>query len=422
MEIKKPRGTIDIFGSYLDDFQYIENIFKNTSELYNYKKIETPIFEEYRLFSRNENDSSDMVNKEMYVFKDKGDRLMALRPEGTAPVIRSVIEEKMLDKSPKPIKFYYISKMFRYERPQSGRLRQFHQYGIELIDNDSIYNEIQAMLLAIELLKKININNYTLKINYIGNFESRNKWNEALKEYFKKHINSLSEDSKNRIDRNPLRILDDKIDGKKDFVLNAPTIDIFLTNDEKEEISLLKKILSENNIMFEFDNKLVRGLDYYTGVVFEIVSNSEKLQGQSTLIGGGRYSKLFSEIGVNKDVTCFGFAAGIERILIAFRDENINIKTSNDLLVYIANISSNNSYIIDILNKLRESGISCDSNFLIKKIDKHFKYAEKFNTRFILIIGDKEIANNNVVIKDQKNMREENISINKLVSYIKERG
>lgn len=421
MLVKKPRGTVDIVNEYNDDFQYVQNKFENLSYLYNYKKIETPIFEEYKLFSRNENDASDMVNKEMYVFSDKGDRLLALRPEGTAGVVRAIIEEKLLDKLPKPLKYFYFSKMFRYERPQSGRQRQFHQYGIELIDNDEIYNEVQCIMLAIDLLKSININNFILKINYIGNFESRSKWIDQLKKYFNLHENNLTQDSIDRIEKNPLRILDDKVDGEKDFVKNAPKIDEFLSTEEKSEIDKLKLLLKENNIHFEEDKNLVRGLDYYTGIVFEIISKSEKLKGQSTLVGGGRYSKLFKELGYSKDVNCFGFAAGIERILIALKDEN-NIDTKASLDVYIANISDNKNYSLNLLSLLRNNMISADCNFSLKKIDKHFKYAESLNAKNIIIIGDNEINNNEVVVKNQLNLKQENVKISNLVNHLLNRN
>ena len=417
--IQKPRGTIDIFGQYANDFYFIQDKLISLSKLFNFQRIETPIFENFELFKRNENDSSDIVNKEMYVFNDKGDRTLALRPEGTAPVIRSIIENKLIHKISKPFKLFYFSPMFRYERPQSGRQRQFHQYGIEIIGCESIYNEFESIFYAIQILQTLNINNYILKINYIGNFDSRNKWLKSLKDYFSKYKNELSEDSINRIDSNPMRILDDKVDGQKDFVINAPSIENFISEEEKYEINTFYKILKENNINFEIDKTLVRGLDYYTGFVFEVVSKSNNLKGQSTLIGGGRYSKLFKELGHNEDVTCFGFAIGIERLLIAYKDENQGVDNSQNIDIYISNISDDNLYTFNLLNLLRKHNISCETNFNIKKMDKHFKYSQRFNPKFIIIIGNEEIKTNKLTIKNQKTLNEEKIYASNLIEYFK---
>lgn len=416
--IQKPRGTVDIFGEYGDDFEFIKEFLINFSRLSNFGRIETPIFENYELFCRDKNDSTDIVKKEMYVFKDKGDRLLALRPEGTAPVIRSVIENKVLFKKPLPLKYFYISPMFRYERPQSGRQRQFHQYGMEVIGCNSIYDEFHSIIFALEILKQLNIRNYTLKINYIGNFESRRKWMEALRTYFLPFKDQLTETSQERLDTNPMRILDDKVDGELDFVKKAPKISEFLSEQERKDIDTFYNSLKQSKVNFEIDDALVRGLDYYTGFVFEIVSNSDKLKGQSTIIGGGKYAKLFKEIGYNEDVECFGFAIGLERLLIAYRDENPDTKTNKTIDVYFASLTEDKQYLFDLLFQLRAKNIACDSNFDINKIDKHFKYAQNLEPKYICIIGNEELKNNVVTVRDQKTFTEQKVKMNEIVDFL----
>lgn len=420
MVIKKPRGTYDLFGEEIEIFNKINDVLKTISNTYNCHEIKTPIFEHKELYIRNIGESSDIVTKEFYDFKDKSDRELALRPENTVGVIRCVVENKLLYTNPLPLKFYYLGPMFRYERPQSGRNRQFYQFGIEFIGVKNILNEIEGILFALEILKKLNITNWKLKVNYIGSIETREKWINSLKKYFSKYKDELSEDSKNRIEKNPLRILDDKVDGSKSFVKSCPKIEEFLTKEEKEEsdnfIKYLKTIVNE----FEFDNTLVRGLDYYSGPVFEIVSESNKLTGQSTIIGGGRYTKLTKELGDN-DYTCFGFALGMERLMLAYRDEN-PFQSNNSVDVYIASIGSAESELVamNFANQLRDLNYKVEVNFDLKKIDKQFKNSNKYNPKIILIYGDEDHKNKQVTLKNQKTLENKVIKLNELNNKIKE--
>ncbi len=420
MSFSKPRGTQDIYFEDSLYFNRVVDVLKQVSEIYNYSEILTPIFESKELFVRNIGASSDIVTKEFYDFKDKGDRDLVLRPENTVGVIRAVVENKLALSNPLPLNFCYLGPMFRYERPQNGRYRQFYQFGIEKIGIKSVYDQIETILFSDAILKTLNIKQYKLKINYIGNIETREKWIKELKSYFSKYKNELTQDSINRLDKNPLRILDDKVDGKKQFVKEAPGIDKYLTNDEKKEVSEIIRQLKLLDIDFEFDRTMVRGLDYYCGLVFEFVSTSNVLDGQSTLIGGGKYSKLVKEIG-GPDIDCVGFGLGIDRIIIAYKNENQE-KISSKIDLYIASVGGEQKVrdVCFVLNNLvRLNGLISYCNTDISKLDKHFKYAEKMSPRFIAIVGSKEVDKSVVILKDQVTKKEETLNILEFIEKLK---
>jgi histidyl-tRNA synthetase len=388
------------------------------SSLSGYREIKTPIFESSQLFIRSVGETSDIVKKEFYAFQDKGGRDMVLRPEGTAGVIRAVIETKMLHKAPSPLKLSYSGPMFRYERPQSGRLRQFHQFGVECINTGSVLDDVDVLLMADSILKSLNVKKYEIIINNIGNFQARNKWINELKEYFKPYKDQLSELSQSRIETNPLRILDDKEDGKKDFVKNAPKIDKYLTTTEKENFNQICNILKIGKVDFKIDPTLVRGLDYYTNFIFEINSTDERLAGQPTIIGGGRYANLVKELG-GEDCECVGFALGIERLLLILEYENIKLPKPKTIDVVIANLNEKNGIAAVLLAAyLRSSGISTVCKYDTLKLTKSFNYAEALNARFIIILGEKELLENKVVIKNQKTLKQETVSYDKIVEFI----
>lgn len=420
MSFSKPRGTQDIYFEDSLYFNRVVDVLKQVSQIYNYSEILTPIFESKELFVRNIGTSSDIVTKEFYDFKDKGDRDLVLRPENTIGVIRAVVENKLALSNPLPLNFYYLGPMFRYERPQNGRYRQFYQFGIEKIGIKSVYDQIETILFSDAILKTLNIKQYKLKINYIGNIETREKWIKELKSYFSKYKNELTQDSINRLDKNPLRILDDKVDGEKQFVKEAPGIDKYLTNDEKKEVSEIIRQLKLLDIDFEFDRTMVRGLDYYCGLVFEFVSTSNVLDGQSTLIGGGKYSKLVKEIG-GPDIDCVGFGLGIDRTIIAYKNENQE-KLSAKIDLYIASVGDEQKVrdVCFVLNNLvRLNGLISCCNTDISKLDKHFKYAEKMLPRFIAIVGSKEVDKSVVILKDQVTKKEETLNILEFIEKLK---
>ena len=417
MNITKPRGTNDFFGKEISLFNFIVSNLKRIAEQFNFQEIMTPIFESKELFQRNIGDTSNIVTKEFYDFIDKGNRAMVLRPEGTVAVVRSVVENKMLALSNLPLKFFYVGPMFRYERPQNGRNRQFYQFGVEKINCNSIYDQLEVLLLGINILSFFQINNYELRINYIGNFDSRKKWINELKKYFQKYIDKLTPDSVSRVNKNPLRILDDKVDSKKEFVVNAPKIDIFLSDIEKQEIQFIKDSLDRLKINYVFDSSIVRGLDYYFGIVFEFVSTEKDLS-KTTIIGGGKYCNLIKELG-GLDKECIGFAIGIERLMKAYELENV-FNFTKDIDIYFISLGDTKINGLAIVNDLRKNNYVVEMFFNVEKIDKHFKYAEKLNPKLILIYGETEQKNQQIIIKEQKNKSEIIVNINELINKINE--
>ncbi len=419
MIFTKQRGTVDLYGDEARYFNQVESIIRYLAEQYNIEEIRTPIFEATQLYTKAVGDTSDIVHKEFYNFKDKGDREIALRPEGTAGTIRAIVEEKMLANIVTPLKVFYMGPMFRYERPQSGRQRQFHQFGIEVVGPITPSDEIETICLASAILETCGVTNYELEINNIGSAATRQKWAEALKEYFKDFKDQLTEDSLNRLEKNPLRILDDKVDGEKDFVKKAPKLEQFLSDDDKKYFDNIKDILNVLDIKYKVNPNLVRGLDYYNGLVYEFVSKSDKLKGQSTIIGGGRYSELVKLTG-GPDVPGIGFGLGIERLIIAIKDENPDFLIKKETDIVYAPLTAKALHCTYVLiNLSRSLGLSSACNYAATKIDKHFKYAEKQNARYVIIIGDKELENKQLVIKDQTNKTEQIIKLDEFDQWLK---
>lgn len=425
MNITKPRGTQDYIYELEPGFDLVCQICELVAKLNGFYKIKTPVFENKELFVRTVGDTSDIVNKEFYEFKDKSGRDLVLRPELTASVCRAVVENKLLHKMSLPIRMYYIEPMFRYERPQSGRLRMFHQFGVEVLSTNSYYDDVDLILLARSILSAFNYQEYIIKINNICSSKTRAKWIEALKEYFKPFKKDLTEDSQARLAKNPLRILDDKVDGKKDFVKKAPKIEKFATKDEIEYFKNITKTLDALKIKYVVDETLVRGLDYYCNFIFEIESTSKKLSGQPTLIGGGRYNSMTKELG-GDDSNCCGFALGIERLLVALEDNKImkeQIQKYKSVDVVVASLSEETNLVSTVVcQMLRLSGISCITNRNTTKLDKHFKYAQNQNAKYVIIIGPKEIKKDVVIIKDQKTMKQEEVKISDITNYLLKKG
>ncbi len=412
MKYQKPRGTFDLIGHEAEAFSGLETYLKKVASLYDYQEIKTPIFESKDLFYKAVGATTDIVNKEIYEFKDKGDRELALRPEGTAGTIRAIIENKLLSKEPLPVKYFYSGPMFRYERPQNGRQRQFHQFGVECVGSDNFFEDIELIMLAYEMLNALKITKFKLKINNIGSFNSRKKWSAALKEYFEPFKDQLSEDSQRRLVTNPLRILDDKVDGIKQFVKDAPKLNDFLARQEKAVFLTLMTNLQMYGIPYEHDETLVRGLDYYTGVVFEFISTCDDLTGQNTLIAGGRYADLVKLTG-GPDLQGLGFGLGMERLLIALESEKINIIPPKNIDVILAPLSLKaESTAMGILWILRLGGFSGCINHNVHDLNKHFRYAKKKNANFVIIIGDNDLAKKVIQIKNEKTNVQVEVSAN----------
>ena len=420
--IKMPRGTQDILPQDSAKWRYIENRLHTLMELYNYKEIRTPIFESTELFARGVGDSTDVVQKEMYTFKDKGDRSLTLRPEGTAAVVRSYIEHKMQGEPNQPIKLYYNGPMFRYERKQKGRYRQFNQFGVEAIgaENPSIDAEILAMVMHI--YESFGLKHLKLVINSIGDSESRKEYNEALVKHFEPVIDTFCSDCQSRLHTNPMRILDCKIDRDKEAVKNAPRITDYLNNDSKSYYEQVKLHLDNLNISYVEDPNLVRGLDYYTHTAFELMIDNPEYDGAiTTLCGGGRYNGLLQLLD-GPDETGIGFALSIERLLMALDEEGISLDVSEDFDLFVVTMGEDaDRYAVKLINDLRRNGIKVDKDYLNRKIKGQMKQAVRLNAEYTVVIGDQELENNEIGVKNMISGESENVQLDELVNYFKSR-
>lgn len=420
--IKMPRGTQDILPQDSAKWRYIENRLHTLMELYNYKEIRTPIFESTELFARGVGDSTDVVQKEMYTFKDKGGRSLTLRPEGTAAVVRSYIEHKMQGEPNQPIKLYYNGPMFRYERKQKGRYRQFNQFGVEAIgaENPSIDAEILAMVMHI--YESFGLKHLKLVINSIGDSESRKEYNEALVKHFEPVIDTFCSDCQSRLHTNPMRILDCKIDRDKEAVKNAPRITDYLNNDSKSYYEQVKLHLDNLNISFVEDPNLVRGLDYYTHTAFELMIDNPEYDGAiSTLCGGGRYNGLLQLLD-GPDETGIGFALSIERLLMALDEEGISLDVSEDFDLFVVTMGEDaDRYAVKLINDLRRNGIKVDKDYLNRKIKGQMKQADRLNAKYTVVIGDQELENNEIGVKNMISGETENVQLDELINYFKNR-
>ena len=420
--IKMPRGTQDILPQDSAKWRYIENRLHTLMELYNYKEIRTPIFESTELFARGVGNSTDVVQKEMYTFKDKGGRSLTLRPEGTAAVVRSYIEHKMQGEPNQPIKLYYNGPMFRYERKQKGRYRQFNQFGVEAIgaENPSIDAEILAMVMHI--YESFGLKHLKLVINSIGDSESRKEYNEALVKHFESVIDTFCSDCQSRLHTNPMRILDCKIDRDKEAVKNAPRITDYLNNDSKSYYEQVKLHLDNLNISYVEDPNLVRGLDYYTHTAFELMIDNPEYDGAiTTLCGGGRYNGLLQLLD-GPDETGIGFALSIERLLMALDEEGISLDVSEDFDLFVVTMGEDaDRYAVKLINDLRRNGIRVDKDYLNRKIKGQMKQADRLNAKYTVVIGDQELENNEIGVKNMISGETENVQLDELINYFKNR-
>ncbi len=372
--IQKPKGTADIFLDEMKIWHYIEETARILMHDYQFSEIRTPMFESYDLFSRSVGDTSDIVSKEMYVFEDKGNRQLALKPEGTAPIVRAYVENKLFGPEfPKPFKVYYLSPMFRYERPQSGRSRQFHQLGVEVIGSTNPAVDVETMALAWDLLQEIGVKDIKLVINTLGKKEERLKFREALIAFLEPHFEDLSEDSKTRLHQNPLRVLDSKDKRDKEIIVGAPSILEFLSEESKAHFEMVQEMLTALDIPFEIDSNMVRGLDYYQDTIFEIMTTSKVFGAETTICGGGRYDGLVEEIGGPSDPG-FGFGLGLERLVLMIQKQEIEIPELSELDVYIVGLGANtNLETLKMAQAIRGAGFSCDRDYMDRKVKAQFR-------------------------------------------------
>lgn len=415
--ITKQKGTNDISGVLAKKREYLNDIIRSICEKYNYNYIETPVFEATELFHRSVGETTDMVSKETYDFLDRGDRAITLRPEGTAGVARWFLENKLYGNMTEPIKVYYNEKMYRYERPQAGRMREFTQFGIELIGSDDVLADLEVISLAFQTYELMGLNGVKIKINSLGDAESRNNYREALLSYLKPHINDLCEDCKERLEKNPLRILDCKIDGDKDIIKNAPKTIDYLNEESLNRYNKLKEYLDLLEISYEEDVRLVRGLDYYNHVVFEVYADVPEY-GDLALGGGGRYNGLMEVLGGPK-VPAVGFAMGYDRTLFAIEASGINIPINDSIDAYVMYVSSTEKETAAYLTQnLRMNGFITETDLLNKGLKGEFKSADRFNAKYLIILNDEDLKDMKVNVKDNRTKEEEKVAINDLVDYL----
>lgn len=415
------KGTHDVILEEATKYSYVEEVLTKIATLYNYKEFRTPIIESNELFNRSVGESSDIVRKEMYTFLDKGNRLITLRPEMTASTIRSMVNAKLFANNDYPIKAYYLGPNFRYERPQQGRYRQFNQFGIECCGVNNFYRDVEVIALGYNALKMLGFTNLKLKINSLGDQDTRNDYKKALTSYFGEKIEQMCEDCKERYTKNILRILDCKVESDQEIIKDAPTLDKFYSKNAKEHFENVLKALDEIGIEYEIDHSLVRGLDYYTGVVFEYHYTSKLGKNYGAIGGGGHYANLIKEIG-GPDLEGVGLALGIERLVNVMNDDNLFDSLEEGLDIYIMPLGEkaiNESN--KIANFLRLNGYSCDICLESKNFGQMFKKAQRRNAKFALIIGDNELESKNVVVKDLALEKQEAVANDDLLEYLDEK-
>ena len=415
--INIPKGMKDVLPTQSYKWQYIEATARKVASDFGFKEIRTPVLEHTELFLRGVGDTTDIVNKEMYTFTDKGNRSVTLKPEGTAGVARSFVENGMLNDG-LPAKMYYFSPAFRYERPQAGRLREHHQFGVELYGSASPQADAEVITLVDIFYKRLGLKEVKLQINSIGCAECRKAYSVALKEYFKPHLSEMCADCNSRFEKNPMRILDCKNEMCKNVTSKAPAILDYLCDDCKAHFDEVKKLLTLSGVEYTVNPSIVRGLDYYSRTVFEFVSGAAGAQG--TVCGGGRYDTLLQQIG-EKPVPAVGFGGGIERLLMVMEAEGVNIPEPKKTRIYVAGMDEKTrEAAFKIANSLRKSGISAECDLMERSVKAQFKYADKLGAEYVAVIGENELLSGEVNIKKMSDGTQQAVKINNIYSYLTE--
>ena len=413
MKLQKPKGTQDILPADSAKWQYVENVARETFKKYNYGEIRTPMFEHYEVISRSVGDTTDIVTKEMYDFHDKGDRHITLRPEGTAPVVRSYVENKLFaPEVQKPVKVYYIGSMFRYERPQAGRLREFHQLGVECFGSKNPATDVETIAMAYQLFNTLGIKDVTLHLNSLGNTESRLAYRQALIDYLTPMRESLSKDSQRRLDENPLRVLDSKEKEDKVAVENAPSILDYLDEESQAHFDEVRTMLDSLNIPYVIDTNMVRGLDYYNHTIFEFITTIDK--SELTICAGGCYDSLVEYFG-GPETAGFGFGLGLERLLLVLDKQGIELPVEENLDVYIAVLGSGaNGKALELVQAIRYQGFKAERDYLGRKIKAQFKSADTFKAKTVITLGESEVESGQVNVKNNATREEVTVSFEEL--------
>lgn len=416
--IQIPKGCKDVLPAQAYLWQHLEKTARETAAAYAFQEIRTPVFEHTELFARGVGDTTDIVNKEMYTFLDKGGRSVTLRPEGTAGVARAFVEHGLAG-GVLPFKAYYLISAFRYERPQAGRLREFHQFGAELYGASGAAADAETIAFADAFLKRLGLKNTQLRINSIGCKTCRARYHEALKAYFAPHLGEMCEDCRTRYEKNPMRILDCKVEGCRAIAAAAPRMLDYLCDDCRAHFEEVKALLSAVGVAYAVDPSIVRGLDYYSRTVFEFVSDAAGAQG--TVLGGGRYDTLLEQLG-GKSMPAVGFAAGMERLLLVMEAEGCLPSAPSGAACYLAGMdvpSRRRAYLL--AQELRAAGISCETDLMDRSVKAQFKYADKTGARFVAVLGERELAEGAAEVKDMKNSSSERVKFEELVNYLQRR-
>ena len=413
MKLQKPKGTQDILPQESAKWQYVEDFARKTFKKYNYGEIRTPIFEHYEVISRSVGDTTDIVTKEMYDFYDKGDRHITLRPEGTAPVVRSYVENKLFaPEVQKPVKVYYMGSMFRYERPQAGRLREFHQIGAECFGSSNPATDVEMIAMAAQFFKDIGITNVSLELNSLGNPESRAAYRQALIDYLTPLKASLSADSQRRLEENPLRVLDSKEPEDKAAVEGAPSILDYLDEESSTYFAAVRSMLETLQIPHVINTNMVRGLDYYNHTIFEFTT--EVAGSQLTICAGGRYDGLVAYFG-GPETPGVGFGMGLERLLLVLDKQGVELPIETALDVYVAVLGAGaNGRALELVQALRAQGFAAERDYLDRKLKAQFKSADIFKAKTLITLGESEVESGQVTIKNNLNREEITVSLDQI--------
>jgi len=413
--INIPKGTKDVLPNQSYKWQYVENAAREVARVFNLKEVRTPTFEHTELFQRGVGETTDVVNKEMYTFEDKGGRSITLKPEGTAGVARMFIENGLAS-SPMPVKTFYITPAFRYERPQAGRLREFHQFGIEVFGSASPETDAEVIFAASSFLNKLKIKNVKLEINSIGCRICRNEYNKALKNYFAPHLEKMCFNCRSRFDKNPLRILDCKEEGCKEIAKNAPKITDYLCDDCKKHFETVRALLDAEGLEYTVNPNIVRGLDYYSRTVFEFVSTDIGAQG--TVCGGGRYDGLIEQLG-GSPLPAIGFAAGIERLLLLMENTGVPFPEEDAPKIYLAGMDEKSrAQAFKTAAYLRGNGVSAEVDHMQRSVKAQLKYADKIGAKFVAVIGESELESRTLNVKKMSDGSVTAVKLDNLYSYL----
>lgn len=419
--IQRPKGTNDIYGREAKIWKCVEAVIDQVMEKYNYNYIRTPIFESSELFHRGIGETTDIVTKETYDFVDRGDRHLSLRPEGTAGVCRSYIENKMYGDANQPVKVYYNGTMYRYERPQSGRDRELTQFGMEILGSDDPLSDAEIISAAVNIYKLLGLKEIKVNINSLGDTASRNNYREALVDYFRPHIDEFCDDCKERFLKNPLRILDCKVDADNEILKNAPKTIDYLNEESKERFEKVKDYLDIMQIDYEVNPSIVRGLDYYNHTVFEIEAKVKGFGANNVIGAGGRYNGLVKELG-GPETPCIGFASGIGRLVMALELEQAKLPIVDSIDLFLMYVNEDEKkYAVYLAQELRMAGFIVETEYTGRSLKGQFKQADRLNSKFLVILNSEDLNNNEVKIKNNKTKEEEIISLDALIYYLDEK-